>query len=265
MTAAITKRRAQIDHPVELDRTVGDIVEKVNPIAIYLFGSRARGDGDEDSDRDLLVVVRDDASDEILKLKWHFSPRASSVDVKTRRRAYFASRMGRVGTLEHEVACEGLQLYPPGANPLDFERAQRRQPRASPDVEIVGEWLGRARWHLPGAEKLGEEFPETGAFYLQQTAENLTKAVLVAHQIRPPSGHSIGEAAAKLPLTYVDRDRFLALDHLSDFFWAYRYPSPPETKLPPKPSPQDVTQWIKQIKRLADRFERWLETREAQP
>ena len=265
MTEAVTKPRAQIDHPAELSRMVREIVNEVDPIAVYLFGSRARGDGDEDSDYDLMVVVRDDAPDEVLKSKWHFSPRESSVDVKIRRRAYFAGRMGRVGTLEHEVVCEGLQLYPPGANPLDFERARRRQPVAALDIKIVGEWLGRARWHLRGAEKLGEEFPETGAFYLQQTAENLTKAALVAHRIRPPSGHSIREAAAKLPVTYVDRDRFLALDHLSDFFWAYRYPSPPGTKLPPKPSRQDVKTWIRQIKQLADRFERWLTAREAAP
>jgi predicted nucleotidyltransferase len=140
MTAAITKPRAQIGHPVELDRTVRDIVEKVDPIAVSLFGSRARGDGDEDSDRDLMVVVRDDASDERLKSKWRFSSRASSVEVKTRRRAHFGSRMGRVGTLEHKVACEGLQLCPPGANPLDFERAQQRwQPKPSP--RDVKQWI----------------------------------------------------------------------------------------------------------------------------
>jgi uncharacterized protein len=265
MTEAITKPRAQIDHPAELSRIVRKIVDEAHPIAIYLFGSRARGDGDEDSDYDLMVVVRDDTPDEVLKSKWHFSPRASSVDVKIRRRARFAGRMRRVGTLEHEVVCEGLQLYPPGANPLDFEWARGPQRIASPDVEIVREWLGRASWHLPGAKKLGQEFPETAAFYLQQAAENLTKAVLVAHQIRPPSGHSIGEAATMLPMTYADRDRFLALDDLSDFFWAYRYPSPPETKLPPKPSPHDVETWSRQIKQLTDRFERWLAQREAQP
>ena len=263
MTDAVTKPRAQIDHPAELSRMVREIVAEVDPIAVYLFGSRARGDGDEDSDYDLMVVVPDNASDEVLMSKWYFSPRNGSVDAKTRRRTYFANRMDRVGTLEHEVVCEGLQLYPSGANPLDFEQARRRQPAELPDVEIVREWLGRARWHLRGAEKLGAEFPETGTFYLQQTAENLTKAALVAHQVRPPSGHGIGEAAAMLPATYADRDQFLGLDHLSDFFWAYRYPSPPDTRLPPKPSPQDVQTWTRQIEQLADRFERWLAAREA--
>jgi predicted nucleotidyltransferase len=145
MTEALARARPGIDDPKALDRVVRRLVEQFDPVAVYLFGSHARGDGDEDSDYDLMVVVRDDTPDEVLKSKWRFSPRASSVDVKFRRRARFAGRMRRVGTLEHEVVCEGLQLYPPGANPLDFEGARRPQPIASPDVEIVGDgWAERA-------------------------------------------------------------------------------------------------------------------------
>jgi len=264
LTEAITKPRPQIDHPADLDRLVERIVARLDPVAIYLFGSRARGDADEDSDYDLMAVVRDDISDEALKAEWRFPPRTCPVDVKTRRRARFSGRMGRVGTLEHEVACDGLQLYPLGPDPFDLERATRPRSETSPDVEITREWIGRARWHIPGAENFGSEFPETAAFYLQQTAENLTKAALVAHRVRPPSGHSIREAAAKLPLAYADRDRFLALDHLSDFYWAYRYPSPPGTLLPPRPSSEDVRVWLDQIEHLAADFERWLAEREAQ-
>ncbi len=44
-----------------LDRTIARIVETMNPEAVYLFGSRARGDARPDSDYDLLVIVSDDA------------------------------------------------------------------------------------------------------------------------------------------------------------------------------------------------------------
>ena len=40
------------------------LVEAYQPELIYLFGSMARGDGGEDSDFDLLVVVSDDAAPE---------------------------------------------------------------------------------------------------------------------------------------------------------------------------------------------------------
>ena len=265
MTETGTRLRPQIDHPADLDQLVEQIVAKMDPVAIYLFGSRARGDADNDSDYDLLVVVQDDIPDDLLKAKWQFRSGESPVDVKTRHKARFESRLGQVGTLEHEVACEGLQLYPLGPNPFDFQGRANQVPNRSANVEIVREWLARARWHLPGAKKLFGKFPETAAFHLQQAAENLTKAALVAHQIRPPACHNIGKAAAKLPLTLGDRDRFLAQDHLSDFFWAYRYPSPPGAELPPVPSSDDVRHWLAEIDQLIADFERWLESREAAP
>jgi predicted nucleotidyltransferase len=40
-----------------LNRIVQRLVEKLRPDLIYLFGSRGRGDSDQDSDFDLLVVV----------------------------------------------------------------------------------------------------------------------------------------------------------------------------------------------------------------
>lgn len=43
------------------------LVEFYNPIRIYLFGSVARGDFNEDSDLDFLVVVPDDTEEEKLR------------------------------------------------------------------------------------------------------------------------------------------------------------------------------------------------------
>jgi predicted nucleotidyltransferase len=40
----------------DITRLVDDIVKEVQPEAVYLFGSRARGDAREDSDYDLLVI-----------------------------------------------------------------------------------------------------------------------------------------------------------------------------------------------------------------
>lgn len=41
-----------------LDEVVHRLVEALNPVAIYLFGSRARGTARPDSDFDLMVVTR---------------------------------------------------------------------------------------------------------------------------------------------------------------------------------------------------------------
>lgn len=41
-----------------LDEVVHRLVKALDPVAIYLFGSRARGDARPDSDFDLMVVTR---------------------------------------------------------------------------------------------------------------------------------------------------------------------------------------------------------------
>jgi uncharacterized protein len=44
------------------------IVPALSPEAVYLFGSRARGDAGRDSDFDLLVVVSDDTPPDKIRL-----------------------------------------------------------------------------------------------------------------------------------------------------------------------------------------------------
>jgi predicted nucleotidyltransferase len=56
------------DPLLERDPALAEIVRRLaaayQPERIYLFGSVARGDADQDSDYDLMVVVPDDASPE---------------------------------------------------------------------------------------------------------------------------------------------------------------------------------------------------------
>ena len=42
-----------------IDRLVGEVVKRVNPLRIVLFGSAARDESEEQSDIDLLVVMPD--------------------------------------------------------------------------------------------------------------------------------------------------------------------------------------------------------------
>lgn len=48
------------------DRLLNQVVAVFHPRRVILFGSRARGDTHQDSDYDLMVVVDDDAPDELL-------------------------------------------------------------------------------------------------------------------------------------------------------------------------------------------------------
>jgi predicted nucleotidyltransferase len=110
----------RIDHPEELDRLVRQIVEKVDPVAIYLFGSRAHGDAHEDSDYDLLIVVPDDFPAGNAHALTAFSlirGRRIPMDAAMTREGDFAWRRAAVGTLEYKVARDGVALYERDSRP----------------------------------------------------------------------------------------------------------------------------------------------------
>ena len=113
-TTTFARTRPRIDHPAELTRVVERLVEGVDPIAIYLFGSRARGDGDRLSDYDLMVVVPDDfpagqahAATAFATVEGHRIP----LDLIMVRERAFSVRQGAVGTLEYKVAREGIAIH----------------------------------------------------------------------------------------------------------------------------------------------------------
>jgi HEPN domain-containing protein len=137
------------------------------------------------------------------------------------------------------------------------------------NARVVAEWLSRARSDLVMARKACEgddALPDQAAYHVQQAAEKLTQAVLVAVHKRPRKGHQIGEFAKRLPSGFPDRDRFLALDRFSDYVWAHRYPGEDHGRPPPPlPSVAEARAWIAEIEALKAGFERWLAEREAQP
>lgn len=71
-----------------LERAIARVVQTMQPEAIYLFGSRARGDADADSDYDLLVIVADDAPS--VRARWK-RPRVSRATQVSRSTSFPAA------------------------------------------------------------------------------------------------------------------------------------------------------------------------------
>jgi len=90
------------------------IVPALHPEAVYLFGSRARGDFHEDSDYDLLVIVPDDTPKERRTPRYAYASKIGTgipADIiPCTRRNYEASK-DIVGTLSYEVKRHGLRVY----------------------------------------------------------------------------------------------------------------------------------------------------------
>ena len=268
MTEALAKAKPQIGDPEELDRVVHRLVQEFDPVAVYLFGSRARGDAGEDSDYDLMLVLADENTR--IRSRQALWERAQSerIDVNPflSRVGAFAWRRHEVGTLEYEVQVDGIRLYPASGADLR-DGGVRTSGQGSMNVNVVEEWLRRVERDLIVARKACEgddAVPDQAAYHIQQAAEKLTKAALVAHQIRPRKGHMIGEFAKQLPQRFPNCDRFLALGRFTKFVWVHRYPGETGTAPEPEPSTADVQAWIAEIEALKADFERWLAQREAQ-
>ena len=269
MTETLARARPQIDDPKELDRVVRRLVERFDPIAIYLFGSRARGDAGDDSDYDLMLVLADENTRVRSRQAVWEATRSDRIDVNPflSRGGAFSWRRHEVGTLEYEVQVDGIRLHPAAGTDLRADVPQASGHR-SMNAKVVAEWLTRVERDLIMARKACEgddAVPDQGAYHIQQAAEKLTKAALVANRVRPRKGHKIGEFAKRLPAAFPDRERFLALEQFTKFVWVHRYPD--ESGAPPEPEPSaiEVRAWIAEVVALNADFERWLTAREAAP
>lgn len=87
---------------------------------VILFGSRARGDHDEDSDWDLCVLLNDDVPSGAYTpgSMWQaVRDLGLSIQVVPMRRSVFESARLDVNTLAHDVAQDGIVLFDETAGP----------------------------------------------------------------------------------------------------------------------------------------------------
>jgi predicted nucleotidyltransferase/HEPN domain-containing protein len=260
MTDALVTDRPQIDDPEELDRVLKRLVEQIDPVAIYLFGSRGRGDSWRDSDYDLMVVLRNrfaENTEAIQRFRLEAQLEQIDANVFLSQESAYAWRRHEVGTLEYEAEIDGIELYP------NFGRRAGEPDQlaisGTANVAVVSEWLDEVQRDLLGARSCahGEwAVLDRAAFHVQQAAEKLAKAALVGHRIRPERTHDIGEAVQELPDGFTLKGRFLALDRFTDYAVVFRYPGAPR---PAIPSSTEVDAWVEEIEVLKTDFERWLQ------
>lgn len=97
-----------------LSSLVSDLVVNLDPHAIYLFGSHARGEARQDSDYDLFVVVDDEIDKKKITLRnlYRFARENHLMaDVIACRKNRFELLRNQVGSLSYEVNVDGVALY----------------------------------------------------------------------------------------------------------------------------------------------------------
>ena len=100
------------DHEL-LRRLTAALVNAANPDRIILFGSRARGEGTEDSDFDIMVVESriGDRGEEMVRLSRALRSLGIPVDLLVVSTDQFQYWRDTPGNVYFEAASEGLVLY----------------------------------------------------------------------------------------------------------------------------------------------------------
>lgn len=110
-----------------LDFLIGRMVFAAHPQAIWLFGSRARGDAGPDSDFDLMAVFPDDDPVDVETRRSQLAEAVIGVgvgvDVAACRAADFAAFRTSAGSLIRTVHEQGREVY--------VSRAERKRRRAA--------------------------------------------------------------------------------------------------------------------------------------
>ena len=96
-----------------ISTAVERLVAAARPCRIILFGSHARGDADDHSDVDLLVVepTVSDRYEEMIRLNRALKGLVMPVDLLVVSELEFEHRSGTPGTVEHAARREGRVLY----------------------------------------------------------------------------------------------------------------------------------------------------------
>jgi predicted nucleotidyltransferase len=102
-----------MSHNTQLLSIIHRIVEAVHPTRIYLFGSRATGNAQPDSDVDLLVIYDGPKSkrEVDLEIRQALRDRDFALDLVVTTTYKFERYKSVVNTLAQEVSEKGLLIY----------------------------------------------------------------------------------------------------------------------------------------------------------
>jgi len=117
VSKTLAEGRRLLEEDETLKRIVEVIVEVLDPDVIILFGSRARGDYDEDSDYDILVLKEGVKPEERRRLEGRIEVLLlkkgifHSADIVVQSPGRYEFLKALLGTFYGDVAKEGVVIY----------------------------------------------------------------------------------------------------------------------------------------------------------
>jgi HEPN domain-containing protein len=114
---------------------------------------------------------------------------------------------------------------------------------------LVDAYLQAAADDLDPAKRLATPPNRLAAYHLQQAAEKIIKAVLIARGVQPTAEHRLGMLVDRLPPADAWLARLRPLDRLTPFATTYRYPTP-VGRLKPPPAADVIAREITTLEAL---------------
>lgn len=100
----------------------------------------------------------------------------------------------------------------------------------TPDADIVGDWMAKARADLKSARQLLSFANDADTcavcFHAQQAAEKSLKALLLQSNLDPPRTHDLSALVELLPRQFAGYFDLDALDAVTQYAVTTRYPGP---------------------------------------
>ena len=192
------------------------IAEAVQPIQIRLFGSRARGEADQWSDVDLLVVL-DEAPNRRarqIEIKCLLTDVPIGIDVVVTTPDEIVRRSHVAGTVLNNALEDGKLIY-------EEEDAHRA---------TALEWLNAAREDVAAADLILAQLDRPPGlagpvcWHAQQMVEKSLKAVFLLEQVAVPPTHELDKLADLLPERMRHWTEDLDLEWLLNQGFSGRYP-----------------------------------------
>ena len=228
--------------PSTIVRVINGLID-YEPEKIILFGSAARGETDEHSDIDLVLIKQTDKRFfQRLVEAGSFIPSDVSVDVFVYTPEEFQSMIEADNPFIEQVLKDGKVLYekslgigqhtiPPSSKiPAHKGRSGLKKP-----LETARRWLAQAEYSLSMTRSLFEGGFWAGAcFQSEQTAQLALKALLFAKGKRHINIHSVRELALECSKEDPEFSRFEDYGaYLDRYYLSTRYPDAlPEPAIP---------------------------------
>jgi len=197
--AATPERIDRSVTPAKIDATVERVVEVARPSRIILFGSSARGDGDEHSDVDLLVVLPDEP-ESVREVERRIDQAVAEIRMSKDILVVSEERLAELGDrpslVYREALREGRVVYEaPHVSP----RRKGSNKREPTDAGLPHWWLAHAQRDLRAAHTVhvnDNELVEQACYFAQEAAEKAINAVLLERNVDFPYTHDL-EALVK--------------------------------------------------------------------